>query len=61
MTIYADIVLNNDSSKAVCTLTNDGTIVGDIASADWAVEQRGKPVYTGSGTHTGTKTDITVK
>lgn len=59
MNVQCGITLNNDSAKGVCTLTNNGTIAGDITSADWAVKERGLPVYTGTGTHTGTKTNIT--
>lgn len=59
MNVQCGITLNNDSAKGVCTLTNNGTIVGDITSADWAVQQRGLPHYTGNGTHTGNKTNIT--
>lgn len=59
MNVQCGITLNNDSAKGVCTLTNNGTITGDITSADWAVQQRGLPNYTGTGTHTGTKTNIT--
>ena len=59
MNVQCGITLNNDSAKGVCTLTNNGTITGDITSADWAVQQRGLPNYTGTGTHNGTKTNIT--
>ena len=59
MNVQCGITLNNDIAKGVCTLANDGTITGDITSADWAVKERGLPVYTGTGTHTGTKTNIT--
>lgn len=59
MNVQCGITLNNDSAKGVCTLTNNGTIAGNITSADWAVQQRGLPNYTGTGTHTGTKTNIT--
>lgn len=58
MKIESDIVINNDGKKGVCTLTNNGTIIGDIRTADWAHTGRGDPVYTGTGTHTGTKTYI---
>ena len=74
MTIESNIVINNDNKhtekdsdigtdhyKCACTLTNNGTIIGDISEADWAVASRGLPIYTGNGTHTGTKTNITVK
>ncbi len=53
MTIEQNIIINNDSNNGVCTLTNNGTIVGDISSADWAVSSRGKPIYTGTGTLNG--------
>lgn len=56
--IESDIVINNDSQNNVCTLTNNGTIVGNISEAEWAVAKRGIPIYTGTGTHTGTKTDM---
>ena len=59
MNVQCGITLNNDSAKGVCTLTNNGTITGDITSADWAVQQRGLPNYTGTGTHTGNKNNIT--
>ena len=59
MNVQCGITLNNDSAGSVCTLTNDGTITGDITSANWAVQQRGLPNYTGTGTHTGNKTNIT--
>lgn len=59
MNVQCGITLNNDSDGRECTLANDGTITGDIASAGWAVKERGLPVYTGTGTHTGTKTNIT--
>lgn len=59
MNVQCGITLNNDSAKGVCTLTNDGTITGDITSANWAVQQRERPNYTGTGTHNGTKTNIT--
>ena len=59
MNVQCGITLNNDSAKGVCSLTNDGTITGDITSADWAVQQRERPNYTGTGTHNGTKTNIT--
>lgn len=59
MNVQCGITLNNDSANGVCTLTNNGTITGDITSADWAVQQRGLPNYTGTGTHNGTKTNIT--
>lgn len=59
MNVQCGITLNNDSAKGVCTLTNNGTIAGDITSANWAVQQRGLPNYTGKGTHTGNKTNIT--
>ena len=59
MNVQCGITLNNDSAKGVCTLTNDGTITGDITSANWAVQQRGLPNYTGTGTHTGSKNNIT--
>lgn len=59
MNVQCGITLNNDSAKGVCTLTNNGTIVGDITSADWAAKDRGLPHYTGNGTHNGTKTNIT--
>lgn len=59
MTVESDIVFNNDSAGGVCTLTNNGLIVGDI-QASWT-DKRGEPIYTGSGTHTGTKTGLTVK
>lgn len=61
MNVQCGITLNNDIAKGVCTLANDGTITGDITSADWAVQQRGLPNYTGTGTHTGTKTNINIK
>lgn len=57
MTIECDIVFNNDKKGHVCTLTNNGLIVGDIKTV---FQDRGLPNYTGSGTHTGTKTGLTV-
>ena len=59
MNVLCGITLNNDSAKGECTLTNNGTITGDIASADWAAKDSGLPHYTGTGTHNGTKTNIT--
>lgn len=59
MNVQCGITLNNDSAKGVCTLVNNGTIAGDITSAEWAVQQRGLPKYTGTGTHTGNKNNIT--
>ena len=59
MTVECNIVINNDGKSGVCTLTNNGLIVGDI-QARWT-DERGEPIYTGSGTHTGTKTGLTVK
>lgn len=56
MTVESDIVFNNDSDNRVCTLTNNGLIIGDIR-AMWT-ETRGEPIYTGTGTHIGTKTNI---
>ena len=38
-----------------------GAIIGDIAEIDWAAASRGLPVYTGSGTHIGTKANIEVR
>ena len=55
MTVECNIVINNDGKSGVCTLTNDGTIIGNIQTTS---PKRGLPNYTGSGTHTGTKTDI---
>lgn len=59
MNVQCGITLNNDSDGSVCTLANDGTITGDIASADWAAKDSGLPNYTGTGTHTGSKNNIT--
>lgn len=59
MNVQCGITLNNDSDGRECTLANDGTITGDIASADWAAKDSGLPRYTGTGTHTGSKTNIT--
>lgn len=50
MTVACDITINNTGSKDVCTLTNNGTIIGDIRTA---FPSRGLPNYTGSGKHTG--------
>ena len=58
MLVEGDIVLNNDSSGGVCTLTNNGMIRGNISSAKWAVDSRGCPIYTGSGTCTGSLTGL---
>ena len=55
MTVECNIVINNDRNNGVCTLTNNGLIVGDIKTV---FPDRGLPNYTGSGTHTGKKTDI---
>ena len=57
MTVECNIVINNDGKSGVCTLTNDGTIIGNIQTTS---PKRGLPNYTGSGTHTGTKTGLTV-
>lgn len=59
MNVQCGITLNNDSDGRECTLANDGTITGDIASADWAAKDSGLPRYTGTGTHTGNKNNIT--
>lgn len=59
MNVQCGITLNNDSDGSVCTLANDGTITGDITSADWAAKDSGLPRYTGTGTHTGNKNNIT--
>ena len=59
MNVQCGITLNNDSDGRECTLTNDGTITGDITSADWAAKDSGLPHYTGTGTHTGSKNNIT--
>ena len=59
MNVQCGITLNNDSDGRECTLANDGTITGDIASADWATKDSGLPNYTGTGTHTGNKNNIT--
>lgn len=56
MLVECNIVINNDGNNGVCTLTNNGLIVGDI-QARWT-DKRGEPIYTGTGTHTGTKTNI---
>lgn len=54
MTVVCGIALNNDSKNGKCTLTNDGTIIGDISSPAVAWEKpRSKPTYTGAGTHSG--------
>lgn len=50
MRVENDIVFNNDSGNNTCTLTNNGTIVGDITVK---FTGRGSPVYTGNGTHIG--------
>lgn len=61
MTVKNNMIFNNDNDHGdPCVLTNNGTIIGDIAEIDWAVS-RGFPVYTGSGTHKGTKTNIIVQ
>ena len=57
MLVEGNIVLNNDGNKGVCTLTNNGTIIGDI-NATFA-QNRGNPRYTGTGTHEGTLTGFT--
>lgn len=61
MNVECGIVVNNANGGGVCTLTNNGTINGDISSADWAANSRGKPIYAGTGTHMGTKTNFTVQ
>ena len=58
MLVECNIVINNDGNNGVCTLTNNGLIVGDIKTV---FLDRGLPNYTGSGTHTGTKTGLAVK
>ena len=61
MTVKNNMIFNNDNDHGdPCVLTNNGTIIGDIAEIDWAVS-RGLPVYTGSGTHNGTKINIEVR
>lgn len=61
MTVKNNMIFNNDNDHGdPCVLTNNGTIIGDIAEIDWAVS-RGLPVYTGSGTHIGTKANIEVR
>lgn len=62
MTVKNNMIFNNDNDHGdPCVLTNNGTIIGDIAEIDWAAASRGLPVYTGSGTHIGTKTNIVVR
>ena len=58
MTVECNIVINNDGKSGVCTLTNTGTIIGDITSAEWALNSRGRPVYTGTGHHTGDRSKL---
>ena len=58
MLVECNIVINNDGNNDVCTLTNDGTIIGDITSAEWALNSRGRPVYTGTGHHTGDRSKL---
>lgn len=58
MTVECNIVINNDGKSGVCTLTNNGTIIGDITSAEWALNSRGRPVYTGTGHHTGDRSKL---
>ena len=62
MTVKNNMIFNNDNDHGdPCVLTNNGTIIGDIAEIDWAAASRGFPVYTGSGTHIGTKANIEVR
>lgn len=58
MLVECNIVINNDGNNGVCTLTNNGTIIGDITSAEWALNSRGRPVYTGTGHHTGDRSKL---
>ena len=61
MTVKNNMIFNNDNDHGdPCVLTNNGTIIGDIEEIGWAVS-RGLPVYTGSGTHIGTKANIEVR
>ncbi len=55
MLVECNITINSVEGGGTCTLTNNGTIIGNIQTA---FPNRGLPNYTGSGTHTGTKTDI---
>jgi len=50
MTIKQNITFNNANGGGVCTLTNDGVIVGDISAT---FTNRGNPIYTGTGTLNG--------
>ncbi len=43
MLVECNIVINNDGNNGVCTLTNNGLIVGDI-QARWT-DKRGEPIY----------------
>ena len=49
-----NIVINNDRNNGVCTLTNNGLIVGDIKTV---FPDRAFPI-TPAAAHTGKKTDI---
>ena len=55
MLVECNITINSVKDGGTCTLTNNGTIIGNIQTA---FPDRGLPNYTGSGTHTGKKTDI---
>ena len=58
MLVECNITINSVKGGGTCTLTNNGTIIGNIQTA---FPDRGLPNYTGSGTHTGTKTGLAVK
>ena len=57
MLVECNITINSVKDGGTCTLTNNGTIIGNIQTA---FPDRDLPNYTGSGTHTGTKTGLTV-
>lgn len=67
--VYGDLTIGKDmtidlgsnmmwftSSSGVRTLTNNGTIIGNIAQHDWS---KTDAIYTGTGTHEGTLTGFT--
>ena len=55
ITCTAEMDFVNVNNRTKSTLTNDGTITGNLVGGQF---NRGDTLYTGTGTHTGTKTNI---
>lgn len=52
MLVECNITINSVNGGGTCTLTNNGTIIGNIQTA---FPSRSHPIYTGSGIHIGEK------